>query len=155
MYRPVSVRDMGEVTQMETKIGLPNEQVESLTGPTPEENILTRDSGFGPIQYVTGEYVTRKLVEAFNGALRITVREVEWKDQTCITHLRLEYPIIDFNVGGSFVYEEWAHVDEVGVSVAREKFDGLDYGNALKGSMTDALKRAGMRLGIGLDRLGF
>ena len=63
------------------EIGLHPEQIEELTAATPKESIQSRPSPWGgEIEYVTGEYVKRKLMKAFNGALRVTVRNIETVD---------------------------------------------------------------------------
>jgi len=122
-----------------------DEQLDALTGPTPEDQIRSRAGGWGgAMNYISGEYATRRLMSAFNGGHRVTILNQEWKETSCITTVRLEYQI---NNG------EWAHIDEVGSSVAKRdgKYEQPDFGNTAKASMTDAIKRAAMRLGIGLD----
>mgnify|MGYP000111704040 CR=1 FL=1 len=133
-------------------IGLHSEQIEELTATTPKESIHSRPSPWGgEIEYVTGEYVKRKLMKAFNGALRVTVREIETVEDCILTHISLEYPITQFCKTGNFVHDEWARIDEVGVSTIRKQGSTTNFSTAIKASHTDALKRAATHLGIGLD----
>jgi len=134
------------------EIGLHPEQIEELTAATPKESIQSRPSPWGgEIEYVTGEYVKRKLMKAFNGALRVTVRNIETVEDCILTHITLEYPITQFCKTGTFINEEWARIDEVGVSTIRKQGSTTNYSTAIKASHTDALKRAATHLGIGLD----
>jgi len=136
----------------DNEIGLHPEQIEELTASTPKESIHSRPSPWGgEIEYVTGEYVKRKLMKAFNGALRVTVREIETVEDCILTHISLEYPITQFCKTGNFVNDEWARIDEVGVSTIRKQGSTTNYSTAIKASHTDALKRAATHLGIGLD----
>jgi hypothetical protein len=136
----------------DNEIGLHQEQIDELTAPTPKESILSRPSPWGgEIDYVTGEYVKRRLMSVFRGAMRVTVRNIEVVEDCILTHITLEYPIIQFCNNGTFVNEEWARIDEVGVSTIRSQGSGTNYATAVKASHTDALKRAATHLGIGLD----
>jgi hypothetical protein len=136
----------------DNEIGLHQEQIAELTAPTPKESILSRPSPWGgEIDYVTGEYVKRRLMSVFKGAMRVTVRNIEVVEDCILTHITLEYPIIQFCTNGTFVNEEWARIDEVGVSTIRSQGSGTNYATAVKASHTDALKRAATHLGIGLD----
>ena len=136
----------------DNKIGLHKEQIKELTAKTPKASIQSRPSPWGgEIEYVTGEYVKRKLMSAFKGALRVTVRDIETVEDCILTHITVEYPITQFCKNGTFIHEEWARIDEVGTSTIRKQGQTTNYSTAIKASHTDALKRAATHLGIGLD----
>ena len=138
---------------VENQIGLTQEQVAELTAATPSESIQSRPAPWGgEMDYVTGEYVKMKLMTVFDGAFRVIVRNIETIEDTILTHITLEYPLIQFCANETtFVNELWGRVDEVGVSTIRQQGQGTNYATAIKASHTDALKRAATHLGIGLD----
>jgi hypothetical protein len=136
----------------EPMIGLTSKQMKKLTAKTPQESIQTRPAPWGgEMEYISGEYVKMVLMEAFQGAFRVTVRNIEKVEDTLITHITLEYPLIQFCANGEFINDLWGRIDEVGVSTIRSSRDGNNYTTAIKASHTDALKRAATHLGIGLD----
>lgn len=133
-------------------IGLTSKQMKKLTAKTPQESIQTRPAPWGgEMEYISGEYVKTVLMDAFQGAFRVTVRNIEKVEDTLITHITLEYPLIQFCANGEFINDLWGRIDEVGVSTIRSSRDGSNYTTAIKASHTDALKRAATHLGIGLD----
>jgi hypothetical protein len=136
----------------EPMIGLTKKQVKKLTAKTPKESIQSRPAPWGgEMEYVSGEYVKMALMKAFNGAFRVIVRNIEKVEDALVTHITLEYPLIQFCANGEFINDQWGRIDEVGVSTIRTMKDGTNYTTAIKASHTDALKRAATHLGIGLD----
>jgi len=127
--------------------GLTPTQLETLTAPTPESDILTRSGGSYEMSYVTGEYVKRTLLETFGGDHTLKVLSINVHETNLILHLSLEYPIYQHAKNGSLLLDRLGHIEEFGsASLARN-----DYGQAIKAAFTDALKRAGTHLGIALD----
>jgi hypothetical protein len=128
------------------KIGLNEAQIEALTQPTPEEDILTRSGGGFEMSYVTGEYVKRTMLNVFNGAMRYQVLNHVVENGSLILHISVEYPLYENHKNGTLLSETWGRIEEFGTSSIRN-----DFGQAWKAAFTDALKRAATHLGIGLD----
>ena len=128
------------------KIGLNEAQIEALTAPTPEEDILTRPGAGFEMSYVTGEYVKRKLLDAFGGAIRYQVLNHVVDKGSLILHVSVEYPLYETHKNGTILCDTWGRIEEFGTSAIR-----TDFGQAWKTAFTDALKRAATHLGIALD----
>jgi hypothetical protein len=128
------------------KIGLNEAQIEALTTPTPEEDILTRPGAGSTLSYVTGEYVKRTMLEVFGGALRYQVLNHIKEDSSLILHVSVEYPLYESHKNGTVLCDTWGRIEEFGTANIRG-----DYGQAWKTAFTDALKRAATHLGVGLD----
>jgi hypothetical protein len=128
------------------KIGLNEAQIEALTTPTPEEDILTRPGAGSTLSYVTGEYVKRTMLEVFGGALRYQVLNHIKEDSSLILHVSVEYPLYETHKNGTVLCDTWGRIEEFGTANIRG-----DYGQAWKTAFTDALKRAATHLGVGLD----
>ena len=127
--------------------GLTPTQLETLTAPTPDSDILTRSGGSYDMSYVTGEYVKRTLLETFGGDHTLKVLSINVHETNLILHLALEYPIYEHAKNGSLLLDRLGHIEEFGsANLARN-----DYGQAIKAAFTDALKRAGTHLGVALD----
>ena len=82
------------------KIGLNEAQIEALTQPTPEEDILTRSGGGFEMSYVTGEYVKRTMLNVFNGAMRYQVLNHVVENGSLILHISVEYPLYENHKNG-------------------------------------------------------
>ncbi len=128
------------------KIGLNETQIEALTAPTPEEDILTRPGAGFEMSYVTGEYVKRTMLNVFGGAMRYQVLNHVVDKGSLILHVSIEYPLYENHKNGSVLCDTWGRIEEFGTSTIR-----TDFGQAWKTAFTDALKRAATHLGIGLD----
>jgi len=129
--------------------GLTSEQLEIVNAPTPEEDILFRSGGGGSsFSYVTGEYVKRRLLEAFNGDFAITILSHERVENEVIVVIQAEYPLYEHAKNGSHLLDRRGSIQEAGNC---ELGSRMKYGDALKTALTDALKRVATHLGIGLD----
>jgi hypothetical protein len=128
------------------KIGLNETQIEALTAPTPEEDILTRPGAGFEMSYVTGEYVKRTMLNVFGGAMRYQVLNHVVDKGSLILHVSVEYPLYEKHKNGSVLCDTWGRIEEFGTSTIRS-----DFGQAWKTAFTDALKRAATHLGVGLD----
>tara|TARA_B100000900_G_scaffold415343_1_gene444912 strand:+ start:14563 stop:15312 length:750 start_codon:yes stop_codon:yes gene_type:complete len=128
------------------KIGLNEAQIEALTAPTPEEDILTRPGAGFEMSYVTGEYVKRTMLNVFGGAMRYQVLNHVVDKGSLILHVSIEYPLYENHKNGSVLSDTWGRIEEFGTSSIRS-----DFGQAWKTAFTDALKRASTHLGVGLD----
>jgi hypothetical protein len=128
------------------KIGLNEAQIEALTTPTPEEDIMTRPGAGSTMSYVTGEYVKRTMLNVFGGALRYQVLNHIKEDSSLILHVSVEYPLYETHKNGTVLCDTWGRIEEFGTANIRS-----DYGQAWKTAFTDALKRAATHLGVGLD----
>ena len=128
------------------KIGLNEAQIEALTAPTPEEDILTRPGAGFEMSYVTGEYVKRTMLNVFGGAMRYKVLNHVVDKGSLILHVSVEYPLYETHKNGTILCDTWGRIEEFGTSTIR-----TDFGQAWKTAFTDALKRAATHLGVGLD----
>ncbi len=128
------------------KISLNEAQIETLTAPTPEEDTLTRPGAGFEMSYVTGEYVKRKLLDAFGGAIRYQVLNHIVDKGSLVLHISVEYPLYENHKNGSVISDTWGRIEEFGTCTIRS-----DFGQAWKTAFTDALKRAATHLGVALD----
>ena len=129
--------------------GLTAKQLEITTAPTPDEDILVRSGGGGStFSYVTGEYVKRRLLEAFGGDFALSILHHEKYDNEVVVVVLAEYPIYEHSKNGSHMLERRGSIQEVGNCELNSR---MKYGDALKTALTDALKRVATHLGIGLD----
>ena len=86
--------------------GLTAEQLEITTAPTPDEDILVRSGGGGStFSYVTGEYVKRRLLEAFGGDFALSILHHEKYDNEVVVVVLAEYPIYEHSKNGSHMLE--------------------------------------------------